>query len=78
VRFDEEGHVIRDRISGEGAIAYDVRAPRAGVGGASARLLWVCVGVLAAGGGLIGLLVTVLKYCHELIETANALRVLGG
>jgi hypothetical protein len=40
--------------------------------------MWACLATMAGGTGVIGLCVTILKYCHELIETANAARIIGG
>lgn len=45
------------------------------LGGAA---LWASVVVLAFGAGGIGLCVTVLKYCHELVEAAVAASILSG
>lgn len=77
VHFDEAGHVIHD---GKAPSAAAVEAPRATVApvGISQRLLWACVAVMVGGTGVVGLCVTILKYCHELIETANAARIIGG
>ena len=84
VHFDEEGHVIHDEArapSGAGAVGQVAAATRtrtAAPVGVSQRALWACVAVMVGGSGVIGLCVTILKYCHELIETANAARILGG
>ncbi|HUR01544.1 MAG TPA: hypothetical protein VM347_03310 [Nonomuraea sp.] len=78
VHFDEEGHVRRDppaatEQSGRTAVATHSRAAPVGI---SQRTLWACVAVMVGGTGVIGLCVTILKYCHELIETANAENIL--
>jgi hypothetical protein len=80
VHFDEFGHVLHDdRPRAAVAEATTVAAPApAHSGGVGSRLLWACVAVMVGGTGVIGLCVTILKYCHELIETANAARILGG
>ncbi len=78
VHFDEEGHVLHDGPVGASsgtAVATHTRAAPVGI---SQRTLWACVAVMVGGTGVIGLCVTILKYCHELIETANAARILGG
>jgi hypothetical protein len=79
VHFDEFGHVLHDDDAAveprSGATATRVRPAPVGV---SQRALWACVAVMAGGTGVIGVCVTILKYCHELIETANAARILGG
>ncbi len=79
VHFDEDGHVIHDevRAPAAGQVAAATRSRAAPVG-VSQRALWACVAVMVGGTGVIGLCVTILKYCHELIETANAARILGG
>lgn len=46
--------------------------------GLRARTLWTCVAVMLAGSGVITVAVTVLKYTHELIETAAAESILRG
>lgn len=81
VHFDEFGHVRRDDAppGGTGAAAPAVAAAvRSAPVGVSQRMLWGCVAVMVGGTGIIGVCVTILKYCHELIETANAARILGG
>ncbi|HUR74090.1 MAG TPA: hypothetical protein VMZ00_07425 [Sporichthya sp.] len=80
VHFDEEGHVLHDETaapgpSGRTAVATHTRAVQVGI---SQRALWACLAVMVGGTGVIGVCVTILKYCHELIETANAARILGG
>lgn len=80
VHFDEEGHVRRDPVeagSSAGTIAAVART-RPTVVAVSSRTMWACVAIMAGGTGVIGLCVTILKYCHELIETANAARIIGG
>lgn len=80
VHFDEEGHVLRDEPAGAGASGGTAVATHSRVApvGVSQRALWACVAVMVGGTGVIGLCVTILKYCHELIETATAARILGG
>jgi hypothetical protein len=80
VHFDEEGHVLHDAPTASDASDRPASAGRARTApvGVSQRALWACVGVMVGGAGGIGLCVTILKYCHELIETANAARILGG
>lgn len=78
VHFDEHGHVLHsDRPGAPGAEASraPARAPSVVIG---SGLLWACVAAMVGGTGVIGVCVTILKYCHELIETANAARILGG
>jgi hypothetical protein len=80
VHFDEYGHVLHDDRPSAPAQAGTAVATRAHVEplGISQRALWACVAVMVGGTGVIGVCVTILKYCHELIETANAARILGG
>ena len=78
VHFDEFGHVLHDdaaRPADRPAGSTMVRAAPVGV---SQRVLWISVAVMVGGTGVIGVCVTILKYCHELIETATAARILGG
>ncbi len=77
VRFDEDGHVLHGESAAPSstAVATHTRAAPAGV---SSRMLWACVAVMVGGTGAVGVCVTILKYCHELIETATAARILGG
>lgn len=76
VHFDEQGHVLHDPAVSGSVIA--ARRTRPAVVAMSSRTMWACVAIMAGGTGVIGLCVTILKYCHELIETANAARILGG
>jgi hypothetical protein len=79
VHFDEAGHVLHeDRPEGVVTATATAAATRTEPVGVSQRMLWACVAVMVGGTGVIGLCVTILKYCHELIETANAARILGG
>ena len=78
VRFDEFGHVLHEdapRAAERPARSTAVRAAPVGV---SERVLWISVAVMVGGTGVVGVCVTILKYCHELIETATAARILGG
>jgi hypothetical protein len=78
VHFDELGHVLhheRPDQDARSAVAAQTRVVPVGI---SQRALWACVAVMVGGTGVIGVCVTILKYCHELIETANAARILGG
>ena len=80
VHFDEYGHVRHEEkpgaaSSGGTTVAASRRAAPVGV---SQRMLWACVAVMVGGTGVVGVCVTILKYCHELIETATAARILGG
>ncbi len=79
VHFDEFGHVLHDETAATSTsrTAVATRAP-AVPEGVSSRTLWACVAVMVGGTGVVGVCVTILKYCHELIETANAARILGG
>ncbi len=76
VHFDEQGHVLHDPAEAGTVVAAQRTRPAAVA--VSARTIWACVAVLAGGTGVIGLCVTILKYAHELIETANAARIIGG
>ncbi len=80
VHFDEYGHVLHHDTPSAAAQsgAPQVRVAQAAPVGVSQRALWACVAVMVGGTGVIGICVTILKYCHELIETANAARILGG
>ena len=78
VHFDEYGHVLRDDPPQTVATATAPAPARTAPVGVSQRVLWGCVAVMVGGTGAIGVCVTILKYCHELIETANAARILGG
>jgi hypothetical protein len=82
VHFDEYGHVLHDdrpagSVAAEAgpAVATHTAVEPLGI---SQRMLWTCVAVMVGGTGVIGICVTILKYCHELVETANAARILGG
>ncbi|HVE24777.1 MAG TPA: hypothetical protein VNC22_05215 [Sporichthya sp.] len=80
VHFDEFGHVLHEpkaagTSTADVAVATRHRPEALGI---SQRTLWACVAVMVGGTGVIGVCVTILKYCHELIETANAARILGG
>jgi hypothetical protein len=79
VHFDEEGHVLHaERPAGASTTSVVATHAQTASLGISQRMLWACVAVMVGGTGVIGLCVTILKYCHELIETANAARILGG
>jgi hypothetical protein len=78
VHFDEFGHVLHDDRPAPVAESRSAAATHVAPVGISQRALWACVAVMVGGTGVIGLCVTILKYCHELIETANAARILGG
>jgi hypothetical protein len=80
VHFDEFGHVLHEPKAGGTSTAEVAVAtrPRTEPVGISQRMLWAGVAVMVGGTGVIGVCVTILKYCHELIETANAARILGG
>jgi hypothetical protein len=78
VHFDEFGHVLHDERPAPVAESRSAAATRVVPVGISQRALWACVAVMVGGTGVIGLCVTILKYCHELIETAKAARILGG
>lgn len=72
------GHVLHDEVLTSGdrpAGSIQVRTLPVGV---SQRALRGCLAVMVGGSGVIGICVTILKYCHELIETATAARILGG
>ena len=45
--------------------------------GVSPRTLWVCVGIVLGGMAGVGVCVTLLKYCHELIETVAVFKTLN-
>ncbi len=45
--------------------------------GVTPRTLWICVGVVLGGMASVGVCVTLLKYCHELIEAVAALKTLN-
>jgi hypothetical protein len=80
VHFDELGHVLHDERPAAAQDAGSTASTQTRVVpvGISQRALWACVAVMVGGTGVIGVCVTILKYCHELIETANAARILGG
>lgn len=78
VHFDEHGHVLHDDAPGAADRSAGSTVVRAAPVGVSQRVLWISVAVMVGGTGVIGVCVTILKYCHELIETANAARILGG
>ncbi|MGQ0623443.1 MAG: hypothetical protein ACT4PP_02120 [Sporichthyaceae bacterium] len=87
VRFDEHGHVARDGgvrarsgASGPGSGSESGAVAQRSVAavGVSARTLWLSVVALVGGAVSVGFCVTVLKYTHELIETARAATILGG
>lgn len=78
VHFDEFGHVLHDERPASATEVVVAARPQAQPVGISQRMLWACVAVMVGGTGVIGICVTILKYCHELIETANAARILGG
>jgi hypothetical protein len=51
--------------------------PRAAAAGVSPRTLWACLGVVLGGLAAVGVCVTLLKYCHELIETVTVFKTLN-
>lgn len=87
VHFDEEGHVLHDEdrdVAGqaaEGAVtgtAVKARPRTSEAVGVGPGVLWACVAVILGGTAVIGVCVTILKYTHELIETAVADTILQG
>jgi hypothetical protein len=67
-------------VATEGTAATAVKAkPRVTQhAGVTSRTLWVCIGIVLGGMASVGVCVTLLKYCHELIESVAALKTLNG
>ena len=64
----------------DGSSATAVKAkPRASTSqGVTPRTLWTCIGIVLGGMATVGVCVTLLKYCHELIETVAVFKTLNG
>lgn len=80
VEADDDDIAVASSVTEGSTAGTAVKAkPKAAVAhqGVTPRTLWVCVGVVLGGMAGVGVCVTLLKYCHELIEAVAALKTLN-